>query len=317
MKKVFKFIIFSILFICILIFTKESFASYKTEGIESFPESYKPYLYELKNKHPSWVFTALHTEIDFNYAISTQYKNGRSLVPKNYSDSWKCLEPGIYNVEIDAGWVNASQSAIEYAMDPRNFLNETRIFQFEKLSYDPNTNNKNGVEKILYGTEFYNRQVVYKTSAGQTITMDEKYSDLIWDSAIYSGVSPYHLASRIKQEVGPFVTHLSINGTVSGYEGLYNFYNIGATSHPEHIEVIKNGLKYSLDGKGASNETKQNQFIPWNTPARAIKGGAVFIGNSYINLGQNNIYLQKFAVDNNYPRICFLAPIHDKYFSAI
>ena len=64
---------------------------------------------------------------------------------------------GIYNVEIDKGWVNASKRAVEYTMDPRNFLNEVRIFQFEKLSYDPNVNNQEGVEKILYGTEFYNR----------------------------------------------------------------------------------------------------------------------------------------------------------------
>lgn len=29
---------------------------------------------------------------------------------------------GIYNVEIDKGWVNASKRAVEYTMDPRNFL---------------------------------------------------------------------------------------------------------------------------------------------------------------------------------------------------
>ena len=49
-------------------------------------------------------------------------------------------------------------------MDPRNFLNEVRIFEFEKLSYDSTNNQKSGIEKILYGTEFYNRKVSYKNS---------------------------------------------------------------------------------------------------------------------------------------------------------
>ena len=206
---------------------------------------------------------------------------------------------GIYNVEIDKGWVNASKRAVEYTMDPRNFLNEVRIFQFEKLSYDPNVNNQEGVEKILYGTEFYNRAVSYRTHSGQVVNMQEKYSDLIWEAAVYSGVSPYHLASRIKQEVGPFITHNSISGTVAGFEGYYNFYNIGATSSTEPLGAIKNGLQFAKDGKVASEEVKANLLIPWNDPRKAIKGGAVFIGSSYIAVGQNTLYLQKFDVNDD------------------
>ena len=68
-----------------------------------------------------------------------------------------------------------------------------------------------------------------------------------------------------------------------GYEGLYNFYNIGATSSTEPLGTIKNGLNYARNGKGRlTNEEMQNQLIPWNTKERAIKGGAVFIGKSYI-----------------------------------
>lgn len=202
-------------------------------------------------------------------------------------------------MEIDKGWVNASKSAVEYTMDPRNFLNEVRIFQFEKLTYDPKINTKEGIEKILYGTEFYQRIVEYKTASGQNINTNLKYSDYIWDSSVYSGVSPYHLASRIKQEVGPFITHNSISGTVSGYEGLYNFYNIGATSSTEPLGAIKNGLQFARDGKGAAQEVQANLLIPWNTPERAIKGGAVFIGKNYILVGQNNLYLQKFDVNDD------------------
>lgn len=299
-KKTFvKYIVFFCLFLFVITIRNTSMASVKKEGIENFPNAYKPYLYELKKKHPNWVFTALYTGIDWNYAISQEYRNDKNLVPLSYSDYWKCTDNGIYNVEIDKGWVNASKAAVEYTMDPRNFLNEVRVFQFEKLSYDANTNIKDGVEKILYGTEFYNRIVTYKTSNGGTITMNSKYSDLIWDSAIYSGVSPYHLASRIKQEVGPFITHNSISGTVAGFEGYYNFYNIGATSSTEPLGAIKNGLQFAKDGKGASDEVKANLLIPWTNPERAIKGGAVFIGSSYISVGQNTLYLQKFDVNDD------------------
>lgn len=273
-------------------------ASSKLEGIDSFPASYQPYLRELTKKHPNWKFTALYTNLDWNYVINEENVFGKNLVPKNYSDSWKNTTPGQYNVEVDAGWVDSSRQAVEYCMDPRNFLNEVRLFQFEGLSYDAHTNNLEGIEKILYGTEFNNTKVSYLDSNGNTISMNEKYSDLILRGGQTSLVSPYHLSSRIKQEVGPFLSHSSISGTVEGFKGLYNFYNIGATSSAEPMGAIKNGLQYAKDGKGASQATKDKYLIPWNTKERAITGGAIFIGSSYINVGQNTIYLQKFHVND-------------------
>ena len=297
-----KFIFISILFllisICIVIYFQVT-ASTKLEGIESFPSSYQPYLRELSKKHPNWKFTALYTNLDWNYVINQENVFGKNLVPKNYSDSWKNTTPGQYNVEVDNGWVDSSRQAVEYCMDPRNFLNEVRIFQFEGLSYNAQTNNLDGVEKILYGTEFYNNKVSYFDSNGNTINMNEKYSDLILRGGQTSKVSPYHLASRIKQEVGPFLTHSSISGTVDGFRGLYNFYNIGATSSAEPMGAIKNGLQYARDGKGASQATKDKYLIPWNTKEKAITGGGIFIGSSYINIGQNTIYLQKFDVNDD------------------
>lgn len=274
-------------------------AAEKKEGIESFPDSYKPYLLELQKKYPNWHFVALYTNLDWKYVIDNENIFGKNLVPKSYSDRWKNTKPGEYNVEVDSGWVDASRRAVEYAMDPRNFLNNVRIFQFEGLSYDEKTNNKDGVEKILYGTEFYDKTVQYVTNSGSTVTMNSKYSDLILKAGKTSAVSPYHLASRIKQEVGPFLSHASISGTVKGYEGLYNFYNIGATSSSEPMGAIKNGLQYAKDGKGASEQTKTKYLIPWNTKERAITGGGIFIGSSYINLGQDTVYLQKFHVTSN------------------
>ena len=63
--------------------------------------------------------------------------------------------------------------------------------------------------------------------------------------------------------------------------------------------AIKNGLRYARDGKGASQSTKDKYLIPWNTKEKAITGGGIFIGSSYINVGQNTIYLQKFDVNDD------------------
>ena len=302
-KKIYTFAYITLIIIAtlVVIFVISTYidAAEKKEGIENFPDSYKPYLLELKKKYPNWHFFALYTNLDWKYVIDNENIFGKNLVPKSYSDRWKNTKPGQHNVEVDSGWVDSSRRAVEYAMDPRNFLNNVRIFQFEGLSYDEKTNNKEGIEKILYGTEFYDKIVQYVTSSGNTVTMNSKYSDLILKAGKTSAVSSYHLASRIKQEVGPFLSHASISGTVSGYKGLYNFYNIGATSSSEPMGAIKNGLQYAKDGKGASEQTKTKYLIPWNNKEKAITGGGIFIGSSYINIGQDTIYLQKFHVTSN------------------
>ena len=300
MKKrsyVYILILFILISIMIFLFFNVE-ASTRTSGIENFPSSYQPYLEEILKKHPNWKFIPLYTNLDWNYVISEENVFGKNLVPKNYSDSWKNTAPGQYNVEVDAGWVDSSKQAVEYCMDPRNFLNEVRLFQFEELSYSANTNSLDGIEKILYGTEFYNRQVTYLDANGNSYSMNAKYADLILKGGQTSAVSPYHLASRIKQEVGPFLSHSSISGTVEGFKGLYNFYNIGATSSSEPMGAIKNGLQYAKDGKGMSSTNKAKYLIPWDTKEKAITGGGIFIGESYINVGQNTIYLQKFDVND-------------------
>ena len=203
------------IFLTIIIIDIKVQGAYTENGISNFPKSYRPYLEVLQRKHPEWSFTALYTELDWNYVIDNENVFGKNLVPKSYTDEWKNTNPGEYNIEVDSGWVDSSRKSVEYAMDPRNFLNDVRIFQFEGLSYVENLNQINTIEKILYGTEFYNNIVSYINTQGQTVTMNEKYADLILRAAQTSKVSSYHLASRIKQEVGPFLSHSSISGKVA------------------------------------------------------------------------------------------------------
>ena len=88
-------IIFTLSLISITIFfiiflnPNSSVALDKREGIENFPNSYKPYLYELNKKYPNWSFTALYTNLDWNYVIDNENKFGVNLVPISYNDRWK------------------------------------------------------------------------------------------------------------------------------------------------------------------------------------------------------------------------------------
>ena len=61
--------IICIIFISICMISNNTYASTKKEGIENFPNSYKPYLIELQKKHPNWKFTALYTDLDWKYVI--------------------------------------------------------------------------------------------------------------------------------------------------------------------------------------------------------------------------------------------------------
>ena len=104
------------------------------------------------------------------------------------------------------------------------------------------------------------------------------------------------MASRVKQEVvtGPNTLSNSVSGTYKGYEGYYNFYNIGANDSPGG-GAIANGLNYAKNGsKNKANNEKY--LIPWTSPYRSIVGGSYFLGSTYINRGQDTVYLQKFNV---------------------
>ena len=105
-----------------------------------------------------------------------------------------------------------------------------------------------------------------------------------------SKVSPYHLASRAKQEVVISATSMSssVTGNVAGYKGIYNFYNIGANNSTVAGGAIANGLNWASTGS--------TYMRPWNNRYRSIVGGASYIGKNYINVGQNTLYLQKFNV---------------------
>jgi beta-N-acetylglucosaminidase len=54
------------------------------------------------------------------------------------------------------------------------------------------------------------------------------YATAFMEIAKAVNVSPYHLASRVRQEQGVNGTSPLISGTYAGYEGYYNYFNHGA-----------------------------------------------------------------------------------------
>lgn len=270
---------------------------------QGFPESYKPYLRVLHDKYPEWIFKADHTTLLWEDVIEEESIAGKNLIPNTKGVEWKSLETGAYDWAKDefvlydgSTWVTASKDAVEYYMDPRNFLNETNIFMFEVLRYAPKYQNVAGVENILKGTPFYQTKFTYTDEWGRLVTLT--YAEAFIKAAEYSGVSPYHLAARVKQEVvtGTSSTSNSVSGTVKGLEGLFNFYNIGAYHSTVAGGAIANGLKYAKNGASNNDALNAASLIPWTDRYRAIVGGAYILGANYINRGQDTIYLQKFNV---------------------
>ena len=97
-----KKIILALIFFAVISINIKSKAAYTLDGVENFPENYRPYIQVLKSKHPEWNFKALYTELDWNYVIENENVFGKNLVPKSYSDEWKNTKAGEYNVEVDS-----------------------------------------------------------------------------------------------------------------------------------------------------------------------------------------------------------------------
>lgn len=240
------------------------------EDILSFPESYRTALTQLKAEHPNWTFVPMQTNLEWNSVVEAQLQNNRSWVHKSKGDGWKAGEAS------QSGWYLASRSAVEYCLDPRNFINDTYIFMFEQLTYNAQYHTVDAVSNIVAGS-FMQGDV-----PGEGIT----YAQAFCNIGNNIGVSPFHLASRVYQEQGSAGTSPLISGNYAGYEGYYNYYNIGATGATT-TDVYVNGLT-----------TARNNG--WDTRLKSLAGGAEYISRNYILKGQDTLYLQKFDVDDSY-----------------
>ncbi|MBO7451553.1 MAG: hypothetical protein J6U54_14400 [Clostridiales bacterium] len=271
----------------IFILNGEDKEGFKSSCLKNFPTSYYSGLWLLHSLHPNYTFKAYNTGLDYYTVLDNEDNADRSLASDYSHPNWVVDSSPVYD---GGGWRTAKNEVVSYFLDPRNFLSPKSIFSFELLSFDPSAQTVEGVQSMIKGSFMDDPSIDYAT--------------IIYNAGQTANVSPYFLASRILQEMGYQGQSLLCHGTLPGYEGYYNFYNIGSTPDPS-IEngALINGAKYAMwgkdpDGKEITDEEKE-LMLPWDSVDKAITGGALWIASRYTTAGQDTLYFQKFDVIDN------------------
>lgn len=261
-----------------------------------FPEAYIPELKALHEEYPDWIFVAHDTGLYWSDVLweesNPPYYPGISLIHPYQISSWKSIKPGHYDwatstyTAYDGNWNAASEGIVAYFLDPRNFLDDSAVFLFLDQRFNE-SQTVEGVEQIVAGTFMAEPSV---TDVDGTVFY---YPQAIYDIGKKLGVSPYFLACCIRQEIGVAGTSKSISGTSIKYPGFYNYFNVYAFTTPDE-DANDHGLWFaSGQGIGATSYNR-----PWNTRLKGMTGGAMYLGNNYILVGQNTLYYKRFNVTN-------------------
>ena len=266
--------------------------TYKQQLLDKgFPESYVNDLVALHEKYPKWVFEPFKTGLDWETAVSSERSPHRDQVLQKTSSrgsEWFCqCQYCSGKVQEGPSMYAASAQAVAYYMDPRNWLSEKYIFQFESTKYS-SSQTQSGVEAIVSTTWMKNANITYNSTSGKTTTYKDsnsntvKYSKAIIDAAEDSGMSAYYLASKIVQEVGAVkATTGGVCGTKDPFIGIYNYYNIGAYSG------AMDGLQWASGFLEVNNSTKLYTETEFDTSKKEPtgQGTSVFMGQyaSYIS----------------------------------
>lgn len=247
----------------------------------NFPRGYWDRLISLAQAHPNWIFVPFQTGLEWSDVVAAERVGNRSLVYKTVLDDWKSKDAGDYDPSTGsyvpksgANWFRASETAVAHCLNPINYLDEMHVFAFEQLTYNGESQNVAGVYAIIRNSWMHERTL--EDGSGGL------YCDVFMDIGRQTGVSPYHLASRVLQEQG-------VSGSaalISGYGGVYNYFNVQA-SGSNADEILASGTAYA-------------QSQGWTTRYASLLGGAARLGSNYITKGQDTLYLQKFDVDPSY-----------------
>lgn len=166
----------------------------------------------------TWEFHAVNTGLTFEQAVAAEMKANPS----------------------------ASKTDVEKYLNPLNFLSYDGIFQFESLKnsdceamYISNVETqKNLVNGILKGSWMENKDITYTTTEGSitnyttgsgTTLKNATYTDAIIAASTTNGWGVNYIATKIRQENGVYYGS-AITGTTVPFQGIYNFFNIGANN---------------------------------------------------------------------------------------
>ena len=233
---------------------------------------------------PETKIIEIATELNIkDYAITDAKNNalentvkaatGYIFIDKTYNKSYTIIVLGDVNGD---GEVRAT----DYMRIKSHIMGETKLDNMQILASDINCDGEvRATDYMRIKSYIMNSTPIAVKVVKKSETKTKAYADIIMKAAEESGISPYSIAIKIIQEVGRKGSN-SVSGTYPGYEGYYNFFNIGAYDSGNAIE---NGLKYAKE-KG------------WNSQEIAIIEGAKYMSDSYISVGQNNAYFYKFDV---------------------
>ncbi|NJP39691.1 hypothetical protein HCH52_01305 [Oscillospiraceae bacterium HV4-5-C5C] len=148
--------------------------------LEQFPASYHKSLIALHLKYPNWQFTAVATYNNWQDTVAFQMQPQRNLIEDTTANQNYVAN----HVKIDGNFVQVNQPAVEYYMDPRNFLTETDVFMFEDLGTFSSAQTLAGVQQIFSG----NQDLL-------------ALAQIVYQAAKEVNTSSYMLASRMRIEI--------------------------------------------------------------------------------------------------------------------
>ena len=245
-----------------------------------FPTEYRNALKVLHNAHPNWKFEKLSVGVNFKTAVDNEHNCKLpycTVYTTNPSDPRVCpatCKNARYH--LSGNDRTASWDYIAERMDPTNFLSESLLFQFEKLTYKSYYTAAK-LETVLSNKSSFMYKKIYKAG-----TKSYYYSSIINAACKTNGVDPLFIISRITKEIGA----AKPSSLATGYKykvgnktyTVYNFFNIGG---------------------GFMDSAKHAYNKNWTNPKVALEEGIKFIAQNYIKAGQHTTYLQKFQVNPN------------------
>lgn len=240
-----------------------------------FPTTYNDLLTELSAKHPNWVFKPLNTGLTWKEAKNKMTeKAGTNTIYSTFAYPFRSVSKGCYNYlthsytpKDGSSFYAASNQAVCYFMDPRNWMDDTHIFMFEDMGYHKSYQTKSMVKTIFKG-----RNTLLYKNAKSFVNAGKAYD-----------INAIYLASKALEEQGGSVG----SKTLSGMK-VFNVFNIGACDSKNG--GFSAGMSFARNGS--------SYLRPWTSVDKAVRGGAKYIAENFTCNGQDSPYLEHFNVMN-------------------
>lgn len=247
--------------------------------LNAFPESYRSALRALHAAYPNWQFHAENVSLTLDDAVELEITKSTKLIRTSYK-SYLSMGPGAFDYDKnawvlhDTDWYVASREVIKYYMDPRNFLSSDTVFTFMNHKCD-----------MADKAERQRLETALRALVKNSFLNTEDYIKWIMSAADKTGYNPLVMAAKIILELGRWAGDSDfISGKYPGFVGYYNYFNIRAWGSSK-AQKVERALTYAKS-KG------------WDTPEKALIGGAEFCLNDYTNIGQNTYYYMDYNVKN-------------------